>query len=118
VPLEYDPLLAKLSTWAGTREAAIDRMRRAVLEYRVLGITTNLSLFREIMRDDKWRAGELDTGFLDRFMQSHPPPAEDLDVRLAAVLAAASTARVVSRNNPPAERAGIWLSHARKELLR
>jgi acetyl-CoA carboxylase biotin carboxylase subunit len=116
VPLDYDPLLAKLSTWAGSREAAIERMWRAVSEYRVLGITTNLSLFREIMRDEKWLAGELDTGFLDRFMSSPYPPAEDGDGRLAAVLACASVkpepqAAVVAQ-------AAVWLNLARKGLLR
>ncbi len=90
VPLDYDPLLAKLSTWAGTRQAAIDRMRRAVSEYRVLGITTNLTLFRDIMLDEKWITGELDTGFLDRFMQGYAPAASD-ELRQIAMLAAAST---------------------------
>ena len=116
VPLEYDPLLAKLSVWAGTRDAAIDRMRRAVSEYRVLGITTNLSLFREIMRDEKWMAGELDTGFLDRFMSSQPALAEDSDARLAAVLACAS---IAPKQQPEVvSAAGVWLSQARKGLLR
>ncbi len=116
VPLEYDPLLAKLSVWAGTRDAAIDRMRRAVSEYRVLGITTNLPLFREIMRDEKWMAGELDTGFLDRFMSSQPTLAEDSDARLAAVLACAS---ITPRQQPEVvSAAGVWLSQARKGLLR
>jgi acetyl-CoA carboxylase biotin carboxylase subunit len=116
VPLEYDPLLAKLSTWAGTREASIERMIRAVSEYRVLGITTNLSLFREIMRDEKWRAGQLDTGFLDRFMPARPPENPDLDARLAAVLACASIRPKQQAAEVPA--AGVWLSQARKGLLR
>jgi acetyl-CoA carboxylase biotin carboxylase subunit len=118
VPLEYDPLLAKLSTWGGTRAAAIDRMRRAVSEYRVLGITTNLSLFREIMRDAGWMAGELDTGFLDRFLQGRRAPAEDLDLRLAAVLAAASANPATPRDAPEAPPTGVWLSQARRGLLR
>jgi acetyl-CoA carboxylase biotin carboxylase subunit len=118
VPLEYDPLLAKLSAWADTRAAAIDRIRRAVSEYRVLGITTNLALFRDIMCDEKWIAGDLDTGFLDRFMQSHQSAEEDPNVRLAAVLAAASASSDAVRNEPPAPPMGIWLDQARKGLLR
>ncbi len=58
VPIDYDPLLAKLSVWAATRPAAIDRMRRAVSEYRVLGTITNLALFERLMQDerlDRWR---------------------------------------------------------------
>ncbi len=118
VPLEYDPLLAKLSTWAGTRQAAIERMQRAVSEYRVLGITTNLSLFRAIMRDENWVGGKLDTGFLDRFMASQPPAEPDSDSRLAAVLAGAASYVKIPRNNHTAGPSGIWLNEARKGLLR
>ena len=114
VPLDYDPLLAKLSTWAGTREAAIDRMRRAVSEYRVLGITTNLALFRDIMLDEKWIAGELDTGFLDRFMLGYAPAPSD-ELRQIAQLAAASTKKTEITTAPAT---GVWLSHARRGLLR
>lgn len=116
VPLEYDPLLAKLSTWAGTRGASIDRMRRAISEYRVLGITTNLKLFREIMRDSCWLAGDLDTAFLDRFMYEHQGPVADEEARLAAVLAAAHS--VPKQQQMPIEPAGVWLREARKGLLR
>jgi acetyl-CoA carboxylase biotin carboxylase subunit len=118
VPLEYDPLLAKLSTWAGTRQAAIDRMRRAVSEYRVLGITTNLGLFAEIMRDAEWVAGNLDTGFLDRFMQSHSAQTEDADATLAAVLAAVTAATGAPKTESQIQPAGVWLANARKGLLR
>ena len=45
VPLEYDPMLAKLVVWAPDRPAAIERLRRALQEYRILGIATTLSLF-------------------------------------------------------------------------
>jgi acetyl-CoA carboxylase, biotin carboxylase subunit len=66
VPFDYDPLLAKLAVWAETREAAVDRMRRAISEYHVSGIVTNLGLFSHIMTNPSFRAGKLDTGFLDR----------------------------------------------------
>ena len=118
VPLEYDPLLAKLSTWAGTREAAIERMQRATAEYRILGITTNLSLYREIMRDERWIAGDLDTNFMERFMETRSPQPRDEDVRLAAVLAAASLTNENAHLNECPPETGVWLSQARKGLLR
>src|SRR5689334_9427262 len=49
VPLEYDPLLAKLIVWARTRKQAIARMQRALDEYFIGGIKTNLPLFRKIL---------------------------------------------------------------------
>ncbi len=51
VPLDYDPMLAKLAAWAGTREQAAARLRRALGEYQVLGIKTNIGFFEELMGD-------------------------------------------------------------------
>ncbi|HXZ80923.1 MAG TPA: acetyl-CoA carboxylase biotin carboxylase subunit [Terriglobales bacterium] len=68
VPIEYDPLLAKLIGYGFDREEAISRLERALYEYFVGGIKTNISLFRRILRDPDFRAGKLDTGFLDRLL--------------------------------------------------
>ena len=90
VPIDYDPLLAKLSVWAGTRPAAIARMSRAVAEYQVLGITTNLGLFERLMADERWLRGNLDTGFVEDFMKQTALPQPDEGALIASVLAAAS----------------------------
>jgi acetyl-CoA carboxylase biotin carboxylase subunit len=68
VPLEYDPLLSKLVTWGSTRAEAIARMRRALDEYYVEGIRTNLALFKMILRYPDFLEGRLDTGLLDRLL--------------------------------------------------
>ena len=57
VPMEYDPLLAKLAVWAATRDEAIARMLRALREYDVGGIRTNIGFFRQILEDPEFRAG-------------------------------------------------------------
>jgi acetyl-CoA carboxylase biotin carboxylase subunit len=67
VSIHYDPLVSKLSAWGRTREEAIDRLRRALDEYEVGGIKTTLPFFREIVRDEEFRSGRLDTGFISRF---------------------------------------------------
>ncbi len=90
VPIDYDPLLAKLSVWGETRASAIQRMRRALAEYRVLGITTNLALFERIMQDPNFAAGQLHTGFLDEFMRHTTKTKSEPDALVAAVLAAAA----------------------------
>src|SRR5437868_7837981 len=59
VPLDYDPLLAKLAAWAPTRDAAIERMKRALSEYMIAGIRTNRAFFGEIMDDSEFRAGKI-----------------------------------------------------------
>ena len=68
VPIDYDPLLAKLIGYGSDRKQVIMRLRRALHEYFVGGIKTNLSLFRRILRDPDFQAGRIDTGFLDRLL--------------------------------------------------
>jgi acetyl-CoA carboxylase, biotin carboxylase subunit len=116
VPMEYDPLLAKLSVWASDRPMAIERMRRAIEEYRVLGISTNLQLFGQILRDSRFRSGNLDTGFLESLESATRAP--DGDAHAAAVLAAA---RHTAQLKPPASAAApesAWRTQGRKDLLR
>jgi acetyl-CoA carboxylase biotin carboxylase subunit len=68
VPVEYDPLISKLITWGATRQEAIERMRRALDEYHIGGIRTNLSLFQMILRFPDLLEGRLDTGLIDRLL--------------------------------------------------
>jgi acetyl-CoA carboxylase, biotin carboxylase subunit len=68
VPMDYDPLLAKLIGYGTDREQSIGRLTRALNEYFVGGIKTNISLFRRILSDADFRAGKIDTGFLDRLL--------------------------------------------------
>jgi acetyl-CoA carboxylase, biotin carboxylase subunit len=67
VSIYYDPMISKLAAWGRTRDEAIDRLRRALDEYAVGGIKTTLAFFREIVRDQEFIAGQLDTGFISRF---------------------------------------------------
>ena len=67
VSIYYDPMISKLATWGRTRQEAVERMRRALAEYAVGGIKTTLPFFREIMHDEEFLSGRLDTGFIARF---------------------------------------------------
>src|ERR1700722_10825793 len=73
VPLEYDPMLSKLVAYGETREMAIDRMLRALDEYVVGGIKTNIALFQRILRDEDFRAARIDTGYLERLLAGAAP---------------------------------------------
>ncbi len=120
VPLEYDPLLAKLTVWSDTRTSAIERMRRAVLEYRVLGVKTNLGLFSPLMNDPAWVAGDLDTGFLDRFMQQRKKEKPNSEAFLSGMLAATHTALLQPVTVPQQMNgtASAWRVSGRQGLLR
>ncbi len=104
VPIEYDPLLAKLIGYGETRDDAIGRLLRALHEYFVGGIKTNISLFRRILRDPDFRAGKLDTGFLDRLL-GKPYHESDGQHPLMAAIGAAIFADTEARA-PLAEAAG------------
>ena len=66
VTIFYDPLISKLITFAPTREEAMDRMLRALHEFKIGGIKTNIPYFMKIFSDPDFRAGKFDTSFLDR----------------------------------------------------
>jgi len=87
VPLEYDPMLAKLIGYGTDRQQAVGRLLRALNEYFVGGIKTNISLFRRILSDPDFQAGKLDTGFLDRLLAWETPVSADGNSEIAAVAA-------------------------------
>jgi acetyl-CoA carboxylase biotin carboxylase subunit len=119
VPIDYDPLLAKLAVWNGTRETAIARMLRALREYDVGGIHTNIAFFRQILDDEEFRAGRLHTHFLDEFMERRKPFAPPPELESIAAMVAAFHSK---RNAPRAETAppqrSRWLEIGRHEALR
>ena len=87
VSIHYDPMIAKLAVWGRTRDEAIERLRRALDEYQVSGITTTLAFFREVARDDDFVAGKLDTGFIARFNERRTiiePPEDHVDLVMIA----------------------------------
>jgi acetyl-CoA carboxylase biotin carboxylase subunit len=78
VSIYYDPLISKLAAWGRTRNESLDRLRRALDEYEVGGIKTTLPFFREIVRDEEFRAGQLDTGFISRFNERRATATESI----------------------------------------
>ncbi len=87
VSIHYDPMIAKLAVWGRTREEAIERLLRALDEYEVVGITTTLPFFREVVRDEEFVSGHLDTGFISRFNERRAA-AKDTSSQVESDLAA------------------------------
>ncbi|MEO6940204.1 MAG: acetyl-CoA carboxylase biotin carboxylase subunit [Candidatus Kapaibacterium sp.] len=67
IPPYYDSLIGKLITYGANREEAIDRMRSALDEMIVEGVHTTIPFHRALMRDERFRAGQFDTHFLESF---------------------------------------------------
>jgi acetyl-CoA carboxylase biotin carboxylase subunit len=99
VPLDYDPMLSKLIVYAPDRNAAIARMRRALDEYFVGGIKTNLGLFRRILEHPDFIAARIDTGFLDRLL-AEKPVARATDAQMEEI--AAVSAALFAATSAPA----------------
>jgi acetyl-CoA carboxylase biotin carboxylase subunit len=91
VPLDYDPLIAKLVAWAPTRDETIARLRGALREYHVGGIKTTIGFFRAVLDDPDFRSGAFDTGFIARWLENRKAVgSESEDQEKAAILAAAA----------------------------
>ena len=120
VPLEYDPLLAKLAAWAGSREQAVARMIRALDEYHVLGIKTNIGFFRQLMEDDKYRRAELHTGLVDEFLARRPTPEKDPELRAVAALVGQAFLQVgsaIKSRSESRDGGSAWRIGGRHQLL-
>jgi acetyl-CoA carboxylase biotin carboxylase subunit len=127
VPIDYDPLLAKLIGYGTNREQAAARLRRALHEYFVGGIKTNISLFRRILNDEDFQAGQLDTGFLDRLLARPSETVADGSAAEVAAIAAGLFAVLepgaVEQSNGKAGATNVepevspWKKAARNEAL-
>jgi acetyl-CoA carboxylase biotin carboxylase subunit len=91
IPVHYDPMISKLVVWGEDRGVAIARMRRALDEYQVRGIETNLAFHRRCFRQAAFVAGDYDTGFIGRNAAELAPRAEEAELEAAIAAAAIAT---------------------------
>ena len=91
VSIHYDPMISKFAVYGKDREEAIGRMRRALREYEVGGIKTTLQFFRDVIEDEDFIAGRIDTGFIERFMERREVQETPEIVRDMALIASALT---------------------------
>jgi acetyl-CoA carboxylase biotin carboxylase subunit len=97
IGVHYDPMIAKLIVWAADRPQGLDRIARALREFLVLGVKTNISLHQWLVLHPDFRTGRVDTGWLERTWPAEE--AQDGSVELAAVAAAllAASSQVPAR---------------------
>jgi len=84
VPVEYDPIIAKLITWGRTREEAIYRMLRALSEYQIVGIKTTIPFFKRILLHPKFYSGKYNTHFISELEKKSEENEEEKKVALIA----------------------------------
>lgn len=100
ISMHYDPLISKLVTWGDDREQAMARMSRALAEYRVVGIETNLAFHRRVLENPNFRAGVYDTSFIEREPGLCEASAAEEDQLSAAVAALAVCRQEASAREP------------------
>ena len=122
----YDPLISKLSVWAPTRDRALARMRRALSEYVVTGIRTNLAFHEKLFQHPEFVSGKYDTGLIERNKETllgYPTvKAEDREsVAVAVAIAAARMERATGAQEASVGETGSrlapWVAHHRSRLI-
>ncbi|TPW29325.1 acetyl-CoA carboxylase biotin carboxylase subunit [Pararhizobium mangrovi] len=94
----YDPMIAKLCTWAGTREAAIDAMGEALDSFVIDGINHNIPFLAALMRHPRWREGRLTTAFIpEEYPEGFVAPEADED-EATVIAIVALTAELVRKD--------------------
>ena len=95
----YDPMIAKLIVWGETRAQAILRMRRALEEYRVVGVRTNIPFHQTLMDSHRFMGTQFDTRFVEeRFTMDDALEARAANAEIAAILATLAAHQQSERN--------------------
>jgi acetyl-CoA carboxylase biotin carboxylase subunit len=119
VGVDYDPLLSKLIAYGGDRLETVTRMQRAIGEYVIGGVKTNLSLFRRILADPDFIAGKTDTGYLSR-LQRESTSGSEPGHEIAAIAAVIWALDPPNEKREPAQSIpqSAWKQVARNEAMR
>ncbi len=119
----YDSMIAKLITWGETRSEAMLRMRRALAEYRIMGLKHNIPFHINLLNSISFIAGQFDTNFVERRFnmmtyEQEPTESELETVAIAATLYAHRKRRLASQVVAPAKRdASNWKWMGRFERM-
>jgi acetyl/propionyl-CoA carboxylase alpha subunit len=91
VSLYYDPIVAKLISWGKNRHEAVQRMKRALREYRITGVVTTIPFHRRVMDNPKFLEGDISTHFIAEEFKTEermPEVKVEEEYKLAAMIAA------------------------------
>lgn len=112
IPFYYDPMIAKMICTAETREAAIEKMIRALDDYEITGLETTLGFCRFVMKHPAFRSGNFDTKFIEKYFKPEnlEREADGEEELLAAMLSAQTKTQATTNNNNsiPPSNTGKW----------
>jgi acetyl-CoA carboxylase, biotin carboxylase subunit len=112
IPIYYDPMIAKLITFGKDREEAINRMIRAIDDYKIIGVETTLKFCKFVLQHDAFTSGNFDTHFIKHYFSPEMLSVENNDEALIAALVAAklmATEKTVVHNvSTIEEKTSLW----------
>lgn len=88
IPIHYDPMIAKLISFGASREEAIQRMIRAISDFRITGIETTLSFGTFVMQHEAFRKGDFDTRFIENYFNPESITSKRTDLNQAVAYGA------------------------------
>jgi acetyl-CoA carboxylase biotin carboxylase subunit len=115
IPIHYDNMIAKLIVWSDTRENAIEKMKRAITEYRISGVANTLQFGYWVMENEHFIKGNFDTGFIEKYFKPEylaTPFDGNLEEALSII------ASYVFNNKPEASSASADAQQAASEWYR
>lgn len=101
IPIHYDNMIAKLIVWADTRDNAIEKMKRAITEYRISGVANTLQFGYWVMENEHFINGNFDTKFIDNYFKPEylqMPYDQNLEEALGLVAAYVFTSQAPSES--------------------
>ncbi|MFC2097407.1 acetyl-CoA carboxylase biotin carboxylase subunit [Bacteroidota bacterium] len=122
IPIYYDPMISKLIVWADTRKEAIQRMNRALSEYKITGIKTNIRFLEQIMKTKKFVDGKYNTHFIDnnlkKLIENNTQDTDNQDIAMVIAyleyLKASDVNHTPSTNGTPVSN---WREFGRSQAL-
>ena len=108
VPVEYDPLLAKVSVWDADRACAVRRMQAALRDVVILGPTTNVAFLQDILAHPAFASGATHTGFIEEHLAAWRVSADEVDAAAVAAALAGALRSGASGATAPSQRPSAW----------
>jgi len=116
ITTDYDSMVAKVIAWGEDRDHAIRRLQRALVEYRLVGILTNIEFLQQILASEKFIGGNANTTYLDHFKLI--PLRQESSIEEEVALAAALVTHHARKEAQKKAHGSIWLATAWREQMR
>lgn len=118
IPVYYDPLIAKLIGWGRDRDEVIARMRRALTEYRIVGVRTTVGFHQMVMQDERFTSGNYNTAFIEEMQLGEEKGNGDEFAVIASSIAALRGGKEIRRTaSPEGKGMNPWKLAGRREAL-